>query len=70
MGEMFAEANRDVDWYDPDGHGYTLVTLTADTVTSDFYKVSGIREKTYTMDRVATFVSARDGEGMSALAKG
>ena len=69
MGELFAEANRDIDWYDPDGHGYTLVTLTADTVTSDFFKASTIADKTYSMDKVATFVSKREGGGMTKLAQ-
>lgn len=67
IGELFAEANRDVNWYDPHGHGYTLVTLTADTVTSDFFKVSDIRSKEYTLDKVASFIARRDGEGMSDL---
>ena len=67
MGELFAEANRDVNWYDPHGHGYTLVTLTEDTVTSDFFKVSDIRSMDYSVDKVASFVSHRDSEGMSDL---
>ncbi|WP_300390428.1 alkaline phosphatase D family protein [Henriciella sp.] len=69
MGELFADANRDVDWYDPDGHGYTLVTLTADTVTSDFFKASTITDKAYSMEKVATFVTAREDDGMTTLAK-
>ncbi|WP_300375775.1 alkaline phosphatase D family protein [Henriciella sp.] len=67
MGRLFAEANTDVDWYDPDGHGYTLVTLTADNVTSDFYKVSGIETEVYTTRKVASFETRRDGKGMTAL---
>lgn len=68
MGELFAEANRDIDWYDPDGHGYTLVTLTEGEVVSDFYKVSSITDQAYTMKKVASFVSVREGDGMSNLA--
>ncbi|WP_084420235.1 alkaline phosphatase D family protein [Henriciella litoralis] len=68
LGEQFADANRDVDWYDPDGHGYTLVTLTEDEVASDYYKVSTITEPTYTTKKVASFVSVRQGDGMSNLA--
>lgn len=69
LGEMFADANKDVDWYDPFGHGYTLVTLTPESVTSDYYKVSSIDAETYSMEKVATFVSRREGDGLTALTK-
>lgn len=67
LGELFAEANDDVEWYDPNGHGYTIVTLTANTVTSDFYKVSTILETAYTEQKVASFSVKRDGDAMGTL---
>ena len=70
LGALFAEANEDVDWYDPNGNGYTLVTLTADRVVGEFYKVSTIAETAYTAEKVASFVTRRDDDGMTALAKG
>ncbi|MEE2878372.1 MAG: alkaline phosphatase D family protein [Pseudomonadota bacterium] len=69
LGELFAETNRDLNWYDPDGNGYTLVTLTADTVTSDYFKVSSVLDPVYTVEKVASFVTRRDGDGMTALAR-
>ncbi len=67
LGDQFAAANQDVEWYDPNGHGYTLVTLTADAVASDFYKVSTIEEETYTTQKVASFISRRDGDSATGL---
>ena len=69
LGEMFAEANEDVEWFDPNGHGYILVTLDADAVTADYFKVSTVLEETYSTEKVASFVTRRDGEAMTALAK-
>ena len=31
-GELLAQANDEVNWHGPFGHGYTLVTLTKDKV--------------------------------------
>lgn len=69
LGEQFAGANADVEWFDPNGHGYCLVTLTADRVVSEYYKVSTIEEETYASALVAGFTSVRDGDGMSALTR-
>ncbi|WP_084397658.1 alkaline phosphatase D family protein [Henriciella aquimarina] len=68
LGELFAEANEDVDWYDPNGHGYILVTLTPETVSSEYYKVSTIESETYRADKVASFISHREDDGITALA--
>ncbi|MEM5518699.1 alkaline phosphatase D family protein [Henriciella sp. AS95] len=67
LGELFAEANDDVEWYDPDGHGYTLVTLNADEVVSQFYKVSTIEDPGYTVERVADFTAQRKEDGISSI---
>ncbi|MEQ9315300.1 MAG: alkaline phosphatase D family protein [Henriciella sp.] len=68
LGELFAEANRDVSWFDPDGHGYCLVTLTSTDVTSDYIKVSTVIEETYTTQKVASFGAVRQDDGMTNLA--
>ena len=67
LGNQFAAANEDVNWYKVDGHGYTLVTLTADDVTSEYVEVSGIRDQSYTTGSIARFRAARTDDGMTAL---
>ena len=67
LGDQFAAANADVDWYKVDGHGYTLVTLTGDEVTSEYIEVSGILDPSYTTQSVASFRTSRTDEGMTAL---
>ena len=32
LGAQFADANDEVDFYDPNGNGWTMVTLTTDEV--------------------------------------
>lgn len=67
LGEQFASANDDVNWYKVDGHGYTMVRLTADEVTSEFVEVSGILEKTYSTASIASFRTRRTDNGMTPL---
>ncbi|MGB3625197.1 MAG: alkaline phosphatase D family protein [Henriciella sp.] len=67
LGEQFADANADVEWFDPNGHGYCMVTLTSDRVVSEYYKVSTVLEETYSSDLVAGFTTVRDGDGMGPL---
>jgi alkaline phosphatase D len=55
LGKYVADANADVTWYDPFGHGFTMLTLTPDTARADYYKVSTILEESYTTDKVASF---------------
>lgn len=69
LGEQFAAANTEVDWFDPTGHGYTIVTLTPERVSGEFVKVSTIVEADYTIDRVATFTAVPEDGGVSNLSK-
>ena len=69
LGEQFVDANPEVDWYDPHGNGYTLVTLTKEAVRADFVKVSDVTQPDYTAKTVASFESKRDGAGMTPLEK-
>ena len=69
LGEQFADANTEVEWHDPFGHGYTVVTLTPDRVSGAFVKVSTVLEPDYTAERVATFTAVPDGNGVSGLSK-
>ncbi|MEL6324248.1 MAG: alkaline phosphatase D family protein, partial [Pseudomonadota bacterium] len=62
LGELFADANEQVAWYDPFGNGYTLLTFAADSVNAEFRKVSTIETDDYTVATVAKFRVNRDGD--------
>ena len=67
LGEQFADANPEVDFYDPFGNGWTIVTLTADEVRADYRKVSDVKAETFTASDVITYVSRRTENGMTPL---
>ena len=67
LGEQVAEANPEVVWHDPFGHGYTLVTLTPTTARAVFRKVSDIYGETFSIETVAGFEAAAEAAGVSAL---
>jgi alkaline phosphatase D len=69
LGEQFADANTEVEWHDPFGHGYTVVTLTPERVSGAFVKVSTVLEPEYTAERVATFAAVPEANGVSILSK-
>ena len=67
LGAQFAEANEEVEFYDPDGNGWTLVTLTADEVRADYRKVTDVTAETYSASDVTSYVSRRTEDGMTPL---
>ncbi|MEM9938374.1 MAG: alkaline phosphatase D family protein [Pseudomonadota bacterium] len=69
LGQMFADANPEVDWHKTDGKGWTLVTLTKDTASAVFNEVSDVTQETYTASEVARFSSKIDGTSMTALTR-
>ncbi|MCI4645030.1 MAG: alkaline phosphatase D family protein [Hyphomonadaceae bacterium] len=69
LGEMFADANSEVEYHDPHGHGFTLLTLTKAGVRGDYVKVSTITEKDYTAETSVRFATRAEGAGMTRLAK-
>lgn len=69
LGEMFSDANPEVEYHDPHGHGFTLVTLTKAGVRGDFVKVSTILEKDYTAETSVRYATRAEGSGMTRLAK-
>ena len=68
LGDQFVAANPEVDFYDPFGSGWLMVTLTKDEARADYRKVSDVTAQTYTVSDVAAFASQRDGEGQTPLA--
>jgi len=69
LGEQFAAANREVDWNDADGNGWTLVTLTKTEAKADYYKVSDVKAVTYTSHHAAAFTTTRNGPNHTALSR-
>ncbi|WP_018148211.1 alkaline phosphatase D family protein [Henriciella marina] len=67
LGDQFTEANDDIAWHKTDGHGYTLVTLTGDEVTSEFVEVSDILDTSYTTQSIASFRAQRTDSGVTPL---
>ncbi len=67
LGQQFADANPEVEFHDPHGHGATVVTLTMDTVRADYFKVSSIVDGSYEWTLEDSFEANREGEGVSAL---
>ena len=69
IGQQFADANPEVDFYDPNDNGWTLVTLSKDEARADYKKVSDVTAEDYTASDVTTYVTRRDGDGMTPLEK-
>ncbi len=70
LGAQFVDANPEVDFYDPFDNGWVLVTLTQDEARADYKKVTDVTQETYTSSDVATYVTMRDGDGMTPLQSG
>ncbi len=69
LGGEFAAANQEVDWCDPIGHGWTVVTLTRDEVVADYKKVSTVTADSYDTEIAASFTTRPEGRGLSALSR-
>ncbi|MCA8897932.1 MAG: alkaline phosphatase D family protein [Hyphomonas sp.] len=69
LGAQMAAANADVDWHDPFGHGYTVVTFTPDAATAEYRKVSGILSPEWTLDTVSVWEAKLEDGGVSDLAQ-
>jgi alkaline phosphatase D len=67
LGQQIADVNDEIIWHDPFGHGYTLVTLTAEDVQATFRKVSTIYAPDYTAETAASFRASRIQDSVSAL---
>lgn len=55
LGQMYVDANDEVSWFDPDGNGFTLLDISAEAVRAEFYKVSSVVDRNYSLSRVAGF---------------
>ncbi|MEX1251144.1 MAG: alkaline phosphatase D family protein [Hyphomonas sp.] len=67
LGQQIADANDEIIWHDPFGHGFTVVTLTARDVSAAFHKVSTVYAPAYTTEQVAAFKASYTRGGVSEL---
>lgn len=67
LGEMFADANKEVEWHDPFGHGYILVTLTPDEARAEYKKVSDIIGPDWTLETKSVWKALPEDKGVSGL---
>ncbi|MEM9055323.1 MAG: alkaline phosphatase, partial [Pseudomonadota bacterium] len=69
LGDQFAAANEQIDWYDPFGNGWTMLEISMAETRANYFKVSDVRAETYTVEPVAVFVTKRDGKGQTTLSR-
>jgi len=67
LGQQFADANAEVDWFDPNGNGWTIVTLTKERAKADYHKVTDVTQAAYSTSKAATFISDRTATSLSPL---
>lgn len=67
LGKLIADVNDEIIWHDPFGHGYTLVTLSADKVEASYRKVSTVYAAAYTTETAAQYAAVPAAGGVSAL---
>ncbi|MEO0882248.1 MAG: alkaline phosphatase D family protein [Pseudomonadota bacterium] len=60
LGQMYADANDQVYWFDPHGHGFVLVTFRDDRVDAEFRKVSTVAAPDYEAHTEAVFTYTKD----------
>ncbi len=71
IGEQFAAANEEVDWHDPDGHGWTELTVNKDQVEARFNKVGSIIEDNpMVIFSNTAFITRRTEDGMDGPQRG
>ena len=70
IGEAFLAGMPHVRWVDFDSHGYTLVTVTTDRVTAEWWAVDGILERTSGERRVAAWTVERGRAAIAPAADG
>lgn len=67
LGAQFAAANPEVDYHDPNGNGWTLVTLNATDVSAEYRKVTDVTQEGFTSRVVANYATSRDGDSLLPL---
>lgn len=69
IADAFEKTNRDVKWMDPNHRGFLVLTLRKTEAVAEFFAVSTIEAKDYTVERVAAFrVTPERGAGVGPIA--
>ena len=70
FARFIAAAKGEVKWSEPHKRGYTVLTLTRSNAKAEFFAVSDILSKDYSVDKIATFnIKPVKGPSVSALEK-
>jgi alkaline phosphatase D len=67
VGQIFAQANREVLFSDQKAKGFVLLTLSKTQVTGDLVAVSTIMDKAYTVATLKSFTATPGTDGVSGL---
>ncbi len=67
VGEQFAAANTEVEWHDPFGNGWTLLTLTSTSAHAEYRKVSDVTSPEFTTETVAAYETVQTDGLMTPL---
>lgn len=68
LGQLIADANPEVVWHDPFGHGYTLVRLSTGEARGTYRKVSDIHTSAFTTETAASYACRIEGGALTGLA--
>lgn len=58
LGNLFVEANKEVEMHRPTGQGYTVISLSKDRAKADFYEVSSITDDVFETELVESYEQA------------
>ncbi|MEO0981584.1 MAG: alkaline phosphatase D family protein [Pseudomonadota bacterium] len=67
LGEQFAEANEDVDWYNPVSGGFLIVTLTKDAARGAYYDISTVTEREFEITELVQYESRIEDDAQTPL---
>jgi alkaline phosphatase D len=69
FAQAMPKANPDVKWHDATHRGFTVLTLTKTEAKADFFIVSDVRTKQYTVAKTASFSVRADDRGKTGALK-
>ena len=58
LGELFVDANDEVDMHRPYGQGYTIVSLTKERAKAEFYEISSLTDEAFETELVDSYEQA------------
>lgn len=58
LGQLFVDANKEVEMHRPYGNGFTLVSLSKERAKAEFYEVSSLTDEVFEAELVETYEQA------------